>query len=81
MVTRDVIVYSFKSCRISSSTGGSDDGFIYYLNDGGVAHTAVETIAMETIGLTSRDGDGDDDCFASDSEAEFEADLHIRRTG
>ena len=50
-----------------------DDGFI--LKPHGVFHCAFEAIATESIGLNSRDGD-DDDSFASNSEAEFEADVY-----
>ena len=74
-MTDDVIIHFFKACRISSSTDGSDDGFIDCLKLGGVAHSAVEAIATESAHLNSRDGDDDVDPSAGDSEAEFEADL------
>ena len=77
MVIHDVInfVHCFKAYSISSSTDGSNDVFIHCL-PGGVALSAVEAIASETVHLNSRNCDGDD---PFDSEAEFEADL--RGTG
>ena len=61
--------------RISSSTDCSDDGFSHCLTPGGVAHSAVEAIATETICLNSRDSHDDDDPFARDNEVEMGADL------
>ena len=42
-MTRDIIVYSFKACRISRNICGTGD-FIYCLKPGRVAHSAVEAI-------------------------------------
>ena len=71
--SHDVVAHCFKVCMISSSTDGSDDGFTHSLKPGRVTHSAVEAITTETVLLNSRDCD--DDLFASDREAEFEANL------
>ena len=63
-MTQNVIVNSFKACKSSSSTNGSDNGFIHCLKPGGVAQIVHQN-----------SGDCDDDTFASGSEAEFEANL------
>ena len=75
----NVIIYCVKARMISSSTNGSDDGFILCLKPGGVAHNAVEAIVTDTVHLNSRD-DGVDP-FVSDSVVEFELDLHVGGTG
>ena len=67
--THNVIVHCFKASRISNSTDDSDEP------GGGVAHSAVEAIATETVHLNSRDNDGDN-LYASDNQTEFEANFY-----
>ena len=69
-----MVTHCFKACRISSSNGGSDDGFIHCLKHGRVATVAIETIYIETVRLNSRECDGDE-LFGLQQQGKFEADL------
>ena len=55
-VIRDVIVHSFKACRISSSTGGSEDGFPHCRKPGGVAHRDGFLHCLKPGGVAQSDG-------------------------
>ena len=68
MVSHDVFVYSFKACRTSSIAQMMAP---YSVKPGGIAHSAVEAIAIETLGLSSRDNDNDEDHYVNDSEADL----------
>ena len=71
IANNNVVVNSFTACGISSSTDGSDDSSIHCLKPGGVAHSALETIARETASLHSEGWDGED-LFADVCESELE---------
>ena len=55
-VIRDVIVHSFKACRISSSTDGSEDGFPHCRKPGGVAHRDGFLHCLKPGGVAQSDG-------------------------
>ena len=51
-----VVVHSFKACRISSITDGSDDDFILCLKPVGVAHSDDFIHCLKPDGVVHSDG-------------------------